>query len=70
MNTIDREEDREQLVDPDALRAWLIEVDLADAELRAGPADLRRAIAVREALRGILLAHNGASSAARDAGDA
>jgi predicted RNA-binding Zn ribbon-like protein len=67
VNTVDREEDREQFVDPDALRTWLIEADLADAELRAGPADLRRAIAVREALRGILLAHNGAPSTAGDA---
>ena len=40
---------------------WLIEAGLADTALSVRPADLRRAIAVREALRAVLLAHNGAA---------
>ncbi len=72
VNTLDREEGREALADPDALRGWLIEAGLADTALSVRPADLRRAIAVREALRAVLLAHNGAAlvddGAAGDAG--
>jgi predicted RNA-binding Zn ribbon-like protein len=61
VNTLDREEGRETLTDPDALRGWLTEAGLADTALSVRPADLRRAIAVREALRAVLLAHNGAA---------
>ena len=64
VNTLDREEDREALVDADALRAWLTEAGLADDDLSVRAADLRRAIDVREALRAILLAHNSAAPTA------
>ena len=67
VNTLDREEEREALVDPDALRSWLTEAGLADDDLSVRPADLRRAIEVREALRAVLLAHNAAALAAEHA---
>ncbi len=57
------EEDKEALVDPRALHGWLIEAGLADEDLSVRPADLRRAIEVREALRAVLLAHNGGTPA-------
>jgi predicted RNA-binding Zn ribbon-like protein len=67
VNTLDREEDREALTDPHALRAWLTDAGLADGELSVRPAELRRALAVREALRAVLLAHNGVAPEVDDA---
>ncbi len=59
VNTRDFEESRDDLSTPAGLDAWLRERGLleGDAGLREG--DHRRAIAVREALRALLLAHNG-----------
>lgn len=54
VNTLDIENGVEELVTPEALRAAL---PLADEPL--DDADLAHAIAVREALRGLLLANNG-----------
>jgi len=57
VNTRDVESGRDDLATPAALGAWL-----AAHGLRAGgarPADLRRAVALREALRAVLLANNG-----------
>jgi predicted RNA-binding Zn ribbon-like protein len=49
----------DRLTDPAALVAWLEQEGLAPAGTRATRADLTRAIELREALRAILLAHNG-----------
>ena len=49
----------DRLTDPAALIAWLEREGLAPAGTRGTRADLARAIELREALRAILLAHNG-----------
>ena len=48
----------DRLSDPSALAAWLEQEGLAPAAMRATRTDLARAVALREALRAILLAHN------------
>jgi predicted RNA-binding Zn ribbon-like protein len=60
VNTIDVEQGTEQLDQPAALADWLVEHGLASPPLRATRADLARALELREALRAVLLAHNGA----------
>ena len=50
--------DEEELQTPAALASWLAGRGLLD-EPKAGPADLRAAIALREALRQLLLANTG-----------
>jgi len=52
----------DRLTDPAALVAWLEQEELAPAGTRATRADFARAIALREALREILVAHNGAAA--------
>jgi len=64
VNTYDVEDDVEGLASATALGAWLHEHGLASAGVRASRADLTRAIELREALRSILLAHNGTPAAA------
>ena len=58
VNTIDLEEGAEDLTGPDELAAWLVERGLAPAGLVATTDDLDHALALREALRAVLLAHN------------
>jgi predicted RNA-binding Zn ribbon-like protein len=68
VNTLDLEADVEELTDPASLGAWLAEQGLSAADERVGPADLRHALDLREALRVLLLAHNGnAGSSLADA---
>lgn len=61
VNSNDVEAGTDQLGDPAALGDWLVEAGLLDPEAAGGlgPADLRRVVAVREALRAVLLAHAG-----------
>jgi predicted RNA-binding Zn ribbon-like protein len=54
VNTLDVLPDEEQLVDPDALRRWLLDRKLIGAREQLAPGDLERAIAIREALRALL----------------
>lgn len=54
------EPDGELLKDPRALGAWLSEHDLLPAGAAVSDDDLARALRVREALRSLLLANNGA----------
>ncbi|HKN93397.1 MAG TPA: CGNR zinc finger domain-containing protein [Thermoleophilaceae bacterium] len=61
VNTTELDEpDGETLRDPDALRAWLGERELLPAGAPVSADDLESALAVREALRSLLLANNGA----------
>jgi predicted RNA-binding Zn ribbon-like protein len=60
VNTLDIETLEEQLSDPDATSAWLSERDLLPAGERLTAADVRQTQSMREALRKLLLAHNGA----------
>jgi predicted RNA-binding Zn ribbon-like protein len=64
VNTADLEEGEEQLSTPTALVSWLVAQGLAPVGTQASPEDLRRAVGVREALRGVLLSHNGGDQAA------
>jgi predicted RNA-binding Zn ribbon-like protein len=50
--------DEEELVDPAALTGWLCARGLLRAGSAARPAELRRAVELREALRVLLLANN------------
>jgi predicted RNA-binding Zn ribbon-like protein len=61
VNTVDLEApEQDELSSPDALGAWLAGHGLAgDEPPQAAAADLRRAIELREGLRGLLLAHHG-----------
>jgi predicted RNA-binding Zn ribbon-like protein len=58
LNTYDVEEETDSIGDPDALSTWLSAHGL-EAGKGLGPADVARAIAMREALRALTLANNG-----------
>ena len=60
VNTRDIDDDVEELSAPAELATWLQEHELAGnaRALTAGPADLRRALELREALRAHLFAHH------------
>jgi predicted RNA-binding Zn ribbon-like protein len=59
VNSIDLEEERDELTDARALSAWL-RYHVADTgQLHATRADLERALALRDALRELAAAHNG-----------
>ena len=59
VNTLDLDDDSDGLARPADLAAWLAERGLARPDLEVGPADLKRAVELREALRAALLANNG-----------
>jgi predicted RNA-binding Zn ribbon-like protein len=59
VNTWDGDDDVENVPGPAELRDWLVGHDLLDAGARVTAADHRHAIAVREALRAMLLANSG-----------
>ena len=59
VNTIDLEGGADELTRPDELAGWLTQRDPAPAGLVATDDDLEHAIALREALRAVLQAHNG-----------
>lgn len=59
VNTIDLERGTEGLSSELALAQWLTARNLAPGGVQASHTDLLRAIELREALRAILLAHNG-----------
>jgi predicted RNA-binding Zn ribbon-like protein len=58
VNTADLETGEERLDAADALAAWLAEHGLGDPDMEPTTSDLAHAIALREALRAILSAHN------------
>jgi predicted RNA-binding Zn ribbon-like protein len=59
VNSLDLEDGEDELGSPQALRAWLAERELIATRASVGPADLRRALDVREGLRALLLRNNG-----------
>ena len=59
VNSIDLENGEDELTTPAALRDWLAERGLMGADEDASPAELRRALEVREGLRAVLMANNG-----------
>jgi predicted RNA-binding Zn ribbon-like protein len=61
VNTADLELGTDQLSDPDTLRDWLVARRLMAAAERANEADLKHAIALREAIRAAIGANSGGS---------
>ena len=60
VNTVDLEApEKDRLPTPDALVEFLAERSLLEPGTKAGTADLRRAVELREALRELLLTHHG-----------
>jgi predicted RNA-binding Zn ribbon-like protein len=58
VNTLDIDHETDVLADPMALSGWLAGRGLLSPGLAAGAADLRRAVALREALRELLVSNN------------
>ena len=58
VNTRDVDLDTDAFSDPAALSAWLAARGLLETSTAARPADVRRAVALREALRELLLGNN------------
>jgi predicted RNA-binding Zn ribbon-like protein len=61
VNTVDLEDGPELFSDPNTLRDWLVAERLLEPEATADAADLRNAIAVREAIRGLIGGHSGSA---------
>ena len=59
VNSVDLENDEDELTSPEALREWLAERELMGPRERVTAAELGRALDVREGLRALLLANNG-----------
>ena len=59
VNTVDLEDGPEELTDPEGLRSWLIAHGLLAGGGATEPDDLKHALALREALRGIIGANSG-----------
>jgi predicted RNA-binding Zn ribbon-like protein len=62
VNSVDLEDGPDGFANPRLLRTWLIERGLLDERERIGADQLRRAVAVREAIRALALANNGGPS--------
>lgn len=60
VNTRDLDRDTDALATPARLAGWLRERGLVAADTRAGAAELEQATDLRDALRAVLLEHNGA----------
>ena len=58
INTMDFDDDVETFSSPEALRDWLVENALAGPDDPVSQTDVERAIALREALRALILANN------------
>lgn len=61
VNTVDIEDGPEELTDPEALTTWLVARNLMETGYAAERADLKNAVAVREAIRGIIAANSGSA---------
>ncbi len=59
VNTVDLQDGPEELADPNTLKAWLVARGLMEAAQPVGESDLGHAIAVREAMRGLIGANSG-----------
>ena len=58
VNSYDHETGQEDFSSPAALAAWLVDEGLAERRAKLGPADVERAMELREALREALLTNN------------
>jgi predicted RNA-binding Zn ribbon-like protein len=60
VNTVDLQDGPEELTDPNTLKVWLVAKGLMDSAQAVEPADLSHAIALREAIRGVVGANSNA----------
>ncbi|SRR5712692_1420838 len=60
VNTVDLQDGPEELTDPNTLGAWLVARGLMEPDQPVGESDLKHAVAVREAMRGIIGGNSGA----------
>jgi predicted RNA-binding Zn ribbon-like protein len=58
VNTVDLQDGPEELQDPNTLKAWLVAKRLLEGSEPVGPSDLKHAIALREAIRGVIGANS------------
>jgi predicted RNA-binding Zn ribbon-like protein len=59
VNTVDLQDGPELLSDPNTLQAWLVAHRMLEAGQRVDESDLKHAIAVREAMRGVIAGNSG-----------
>lgn len=59
VNTLDMVPRNEELMDPNTLKAWLVARDLMDHSQPVEDADLKHALAVREAMRAVIGGNSG-----------
>jgi predicted RNA-binding Zn ribbon-like protein len=64
VNTLDLDEGEDQLSAPEGVSSWLAGRGLLDPGLRTSEAERAQAIALREALRSLMLTNNGAADSA------
>jgi predicted RNA-binding Zn ribbon-like protein len=60
VNTVDLQDGPEELTDPNTLKTWLVAKGLMESSQAVEAADLKHAIALREAIRGVIGANSGA----------
>jgi len=61
VNTVDMQDGPEGLSDPNTLKGWLVARDLVDTAAEVRESDLKHAVALREAIRGVIGANSGGS---------
>ena len=61
VNTVDLQDGPEELTDPNTLERWLVAHGLMESGVAVSTPDLKNAIAVREAIRGLIGANTGAA---------
>jgi predicted RNA-binding Zn ribbon-like protein len=59
VNTVDLQDGPEELTDPNTLKTWLVAKGLMEGAGPVDAADLKHAIALREAIRGVIGANSG-----------
>jgi predicted RNA-binding Zn ribbon-like protein len=61
VNTVDLQNGPEEFTDPNTLKRWLVAHGLVDSGAEVGESDLKHALAVREAIRGVIGANSSGS---------
>src|SRR5689334_10525801 len=69
VNTYDVETDVDELGTPAGAAAWLADRELLARDAAVGASERRHAIRLREALRALMLEHNGLTAEDADAGE-
>lgn len=59
VNSVDLQDGPEQLTDPNSLKAWLVAHGLLESSAEVSESDLNHAIALREAMRGVIGGNSG-----------